>query len=108
MYRIEPVQGLWLAAIADITAITLAKVPQSNLIEIVQSECPRDRIDKGCLRHGLRYYMAQVQFQKVDAPHDGVMITCTADLDQNEKDQGEKEKEGSQKRKDEARASCCP
>lgn len=36
--------------------------------------------------------MAQVQFQKVDSPHHGVMVTGVADLDEDKENEGDKKK----------------
>lgn len=52
--------------------------------------------------------MAEVELQKVDVSHDGVMGSCVTDLDENEEDEGDEEEEGGEEGESKASAGRCP
>lgn len=83
--RVEPIQRSRPAALRDLIAVAFAKIPQSHLIEIMQTEGPGNRVDELSLRYGSWYYVAQIQFDKVDAAQNRAISTCIADLDQDDK-----------------------
>lgn len=94
LYGVEPVQRLRLGAVCDFTSVSLAEIPQPNLVEVVQAQCAGYAVDQGRLRYGLGDYVAQVELHEVDAPHDGFRGGRVADFDEDEEDEGDEEEEG--------------
>ena len=97
-----------LATIGNAVPISLAIIPETDLIEVMEPQCSCDGIDQGSLGNSLGDDMAEVELQKVDASHDGLMGICVTDLDENEEDEGDEEEERGEEGKGKASAGRCP
>ena len=87
---VEPVQRLWDRTAADLISIPLAIVPQADLVEIMQANCPSNRVDQLGLRYGLRDDVAEVELDEVDGAGDVTVVGGdVADFDEDSEDEGD-------------------
>ena len=66
LQRIKPVERLGVGAMRDaLIVITLAEIPQSNLVKIMQPDRTRNTVDKEGIGHGKRNDMGEVKSEEV-------------------------------------------
>jgi hypothetical protein len=105
-HRVEPVQRLRPRAKRDpLIAVPLAEAPQPHLVEVVQTQRLRNRVDEGEVWDRGRDDVANVDFYKVPVA-DEVPVVGAPDLDEDEEDDGDEEEEGGQESPCLA-GSCC-
>ena len=64
--RVEPIQRLRRGAVGHALAlVALAKVPKTNLIEVMQTQCLRNSVDQGKIGHRRRDDIAEIETDKV-------------------------------------------
>lgn len=87
---VEPVKRLGVGAICRALALeAFTKVPQSDRVEIVQTDGPGNRVDDDGIRDGSRKDVGEVEFNKIDAVSDARVCAGLANLDENKKDDGQ-------------------
>lgn len=86
--RVEPVQRLGFRAMRDaLIVIALAEIPESNLVEVVQSNRPGNTVDEERIGNGHGNDMGQVEPHEVRLAHNGT-IGDIANAYQQQEDPG--------------------
>lgn len=91
MHRIEPVKSLRFGAIGDaLTIVTLAETPETNAVEVVQTDSLGNGVDNGGIGNRFGEDVRQVDVDEVDAGLDASSASA-ADLDEDQEDDGQEE-----------------
>jgi hypothetical protein len=87
-YRVKPVQGPWIRTTRDpAIVITLAVIPESDLVEIMETDGTSDTVDKDCIGDGFWNDVGCVEFEEVCFAEDG-FVGDISDHYQQEEDPG--------------------
>lgn len=87
----------------SLTIVSLAVIPQTDGVEIMQPQRLRDGIDQCGVRHRERNDVGDVDFEEIDFV-EGRVDAGVADFDEDEEDDGDEQPEGGDERPDEAGA----
>ena len=94
LHRIKPIKRLRLRAKSNpLTHIPLTKSPKSHLVEVMQPQRLRNRIDEGKVGDRSWNDVANVYLDKVPVA-DEVAVVDAPDFDEDEEDDGDEEEEG--------------
>jgi len=88
--RVEPVECLGRGTVRyTLSIVTLAEVPQPNLVKVMETKSLGDRVDDTRVWYRLGDDVCQVEFDEVDALFDATALGCVPNLDQDHEDNGD-------------------
>ena len=77
----------------ELIIIALAEVPDTNLVEVMETQTPSDRVEQVGILNGYRDNMGDVELEEVDVGENVVLVRVSDD-DENKKRDREEVKDG--------------